>query len=118
VAPFGEAAMLQPPLMATAFNEVLEYCEVFEDGISKAISATDGIPLFPHSFYPRAKRAQDELQLLIARVMIAGDVLLMDRVIRILDRLPKRTLFKFFSSELSWADLALIAPRLILASRR
>jgi hypothetical protein len=52
----GEAAMIQPPLMVTAFNEILEYSEPITARISQALDNSTGIPALPRSFYTIDKR--------------------------------------------------------------
>src|SRR5262249_44243726 len=70
----GEAGFVQPPLMGTAFNEILEYTSLVCDRLSVALRRSPGIPRLPRLLYPRQKWAQDRFQLLIARILIGGNV--------------------------------------------
>ena len=106
VVSIGEAGMVQPPLMGTAFNEVLEYTVPICNQISRALQATVGIPVLPKSLYPLRKRAQDRYQLFIVRILVAGNVEMFDNLLAIFSRFSRKFIFKFFSNELTGMQLA------------
>jgi 2-polyprenyl-6-methoxyphenol hydroxylase-like FAD-dependent oxidoreductase len=112
IIPFGEAGIIQPPLMGTAFNEVLEHAESLCVQISKELMAADGgLPLF-RLVYPRRKRAQDRIQLPLIRAIMSGNLEQFDMVLRVMARFPERVLFNFFSNELTWTQISSMALRL------
>ena len=110
----GEAGLIQPPLLATSFNEVLEHTESVCSQISSALARSEDLPELPRRLYPLLKRAQDRLQLPIVRSFIDGDIERLDKVLRIMGKLPASLNFKFFSHELTWGHLASIAIHLQL----
>jgi flavin-dependent dehydrogenase len=115
----GEAAMIQPPLMGTAFNEVLEYTQSACLHLSQRLGASETIVGLGSS-YPLLKRVQDRVQLSIARMLITGGVELFDRTLRIVGTLPPEVAFNFFSNELTWPQLirlGLKLPRTLTSPR-
>lgn len=112
VVPFGEAGIINPPLMGTAFNEVLEYAEPFCSQISNALRMCGNNLPEVRLFYPARKRIQDRIQLLLIRALLSGNVERLDSIFRLMSNFPERTLFNFFSNELTWAQAASVAIRL------
>lgn len=121
VIPLGEAAMIQPPLMGTAFNEVLEHSEAICREISLALSRADRPPRAPR-LYPLLKRLQDRFQRPVARILIEGNVEELDRVLRAMQEFSPQENFAFFSSELTLPQFLRLAIRmsfkLLLSGRR
>jgi 2-polyprenyl-6-methoxyphenol hydroxylase-like FAD-dependent oxidoreductase len=99
VASFGEAAMLQPPLLGTAFNEALEYAHSFAEQVREALERRRTASFRPH--YPLAKRFNDALQWWFAKRLIDASVEDIDYLTRISARLSPETLFALYSNELS-----------------
>jgi 2-polyprenyl-6-methoxyphenol hydroxylase-like FAD-dependent oxidoreductase len=112
VVSLGEAALIQPPLMATAFNAILEHSEPACVQISQSLKDSSRLAEVPRQLYSPLKRTQDRLQLIIARNLIRGNVELFDTTLRIMNKFPEQVLFNFFSSELTWGQLLHIAIRL------
>jgi flavin-dependent dehydrogenase len=98
----GEAALIQPPLMGTAFNAVLDYSDSISDQISMTLIGSSGLAKVPRRLYPALKGVQDRLQLAVARHLIHGNVEVFDATVRMLSRFPQHLLFNFFSNELSF----------------
>jgi hypothetical protein len=117
VVSLGEAGLIQPPLLGTAFNEILEYSDHLCKQISGALDTSS--PLVPFSF-PLLKRTQDRLQLAIARLMLRGNVEVFDNLVRYMGRLPAKVFYDLCSNELTWTDLlraTLSLPRCLVGSR-
>lgn len=108
----GEAALVQPPLMGTAFNESLETTNDVCKKISWALEHGRGLARVPRQFYPTLKHFQDRLQLLVVRMLIEGNVEQLDRVFRALNGFSEHLNFKFFSNELTWLELVNLTSRL------
>lgn len=112
VVPFGEAGIINPPLMGTAFNEVLEYAEPFCLQISRELQAFgDDLPQVRLA-YPFRKRFQDWIQLPLVRTLLSGNVERFDSMLRIMSHFPEKTLFNFFSNELTLPQATSLALRL------
>jgi len=112
VVPFGEAGIIQPPLMGTAFNEVLEHGELLCSQISLELeTAKERLPLLRLA-YPLRKRVQDRIQLPLIRAILSGNIERFDMILRVMARFPKSVLFNFFSNELTWKQAGLLALRL------
>lgn len=118
VIPIGEAGLVQPALLGTAFNEVLEHCHGVCSHISQILQTTNGVPAAPGHRYPLLKRIQDSIQLRMMRCLLKGNVEVFDRLVRLMSTLPSETIFAFCSNELTWKQLARgtirFAPRLLL----
>lgn len=114
VVPLGEAALIQPPLMGTAFNAVLDYSESVCAQISSSLKQSSGVVHVPRKLYPMLKLAQDRIQLVVARSLMTGNVEMFDATIKVLGRLPERVLFNFFSNELTIREALQVAARLPL----
>ncbi len=112
VVPFGEAGIIQPPLMGTAFNEVLEHAELLCSQISRGLEvATEDLAL-PRLVYPLRKRIQDRIQLPLIRAILSGNIERFDLVLRVMSRFSESILFNFFSNELTWTQVGSLALRL------
>ena len=112
VVSLGEAGLIQPPLMGTAFNEVLEHTASTCAQISRALTETVGIPALPRNLYPARKRMQDRLQLLIIQLLLSANVERLDRIVRVMSKLPEELIFNLLSNELTWSQLLHIALRM------
>jgi flavin-dependent dehydrogenase len=105
VVPFGEAGIIQPPLMGTAFNEVLEHAELLCSQISQELeAANERLPL-TRLVYPLRKRVQDRIQLPLIRAILNGNVERFDMILGVMASFPESTLFNFFSNELTWMQV-------------
>lgn len=104
VVPFGEAALIQPPLMGTAFNEVLEHSPDILDRLSGDLRREGAGAL-----YPARKRVQDLIQLQFIKTILAGNVERLDAIFRLMSKLPEDALFNFFSNELSVSQMCQIS---------
>jgi len=101
----GEAGLIQPPLLGSAFNEVLEYCQEVCSYVSQVMHDTSGIPEHPSYRYPLLKRMQDRLQLHLIRALLNGNVEAFDRLVRTMSKLPLSTVYDFCSNELTWTQI-------------
>jgi len=101
----GEAALVQPPLLGTAFNEVLEYCDSLCAHISGVLSRNSGVARKPNFRYPLLKRAQDYVQLRMMRNLLNNNVETFDRLVRFMGLLPAETIYAFCSNEMHWMQL-------------
>jgi 2-polyprenyl-6-methoxyphenol hydroxylase-like FAD-dependent oxidoreductase len=102
LASFGEAAMLQPPLLGTAFNEVLEYAHSVAEQVIEALEQHR-----VRSFYPRyrlAKHFNDSLQWWFAKRLIDASVEDIDYLVRLSAHIPPETLFALYSNEMSFGQ--------------
>jgi 2-polyprenyl-6-methoxyphenol hydroxylase-like FAD-dependent oxidoreductase len=109
---FGEAGIIQPPLMGTAFNEILEHADNLCLQISQSLQTTgDKLPS-PRLVYPLRKRFQDRIQLPIFRAILTENVERFDMLLRVMARFPEKLLFNFFSNELTWSQVISLALRL------
>jgi flavin-dependent dehydrogenase len=108
----GEAAMVQPPLLGTAFNEILEYNDSICSHIERQLTEFTGVPPSPGYEYPLLKRLQDRIQLSMVRRLMDHNVESFDQFVRTMAKLPGSTLFRFCSNELTWRDLFSIAHKI------
>jgi len=119
VAAIGEAALVQPPLLGTAFNEILKYNDPVCSHLSNVLATARRSPGAPNYRYPLIKRAQDRLQLKITEMLLRGNVEVFDRLTRFAQSLPEQTVYNLCSNELTWSELigvALRLPRYMLSS--
>jgi hypothetical protein len=112
IVPMGEAGLVQPPLLGSAFNEVLEYCQEVCSHVSRVLGDVSGVPPKPSYQYPLLKRVQDRLQLQLMRALLDGDIAVFDRLVRIMSKLPSKTVYNFCSNELSWREMLEVVVRL------
>jgi flavin-dependent dehydrogenase len=112
IVPFGEAGIIQPPLMGTAFNEILEHAEMLCRQLSQEIARAGQQVPSPLLSYPLRKQCQDRIQLPLVRTILNGNVERFDRVLRTMSRFPEQTLFNFFSNELTWSQISSLGLRL------
>jgi flavin-dependent dehydrogenase len=115
----GEAGLVQPPLLGSAFNEVLEYSESLCAHVSSLLKNSSGVPRQPKFRYPLIKCVQDRLQLRAIRILLNGNVETFDRLVRFVSKLPKETIYNLCSNELSWREVlstAISAPYALLRS--
>ncbi len=108
----GEAGLIQPPLLGTAFNEILEYSKCICAHISRTLAQSSGLPERADFRYPVLKRTQDRLQLVLARLLLRGNVEAFDWLVRFMGELPQELVFKLCSNELRWKELVSISARL------
>ena len=102
VTAIGEAALIQPPLLGTAFNEILEYSKPICAQLSSALAGSHGVPRSVSFRYPLLKRAQDRLQLHMTRLLLRGNIETFDRLARFAQHLPDSALYNLCSNELTW----------------
>jgi flavin-dependent dehydrogenase len=117
---FGEAGMIQPPLLGSTFNEILEHCEVVCNHLTSVLSQTEGVPARTRYKYPIMKQVQDRIQLSLARTLLDGNVETFDRVVRFMSMLAPGYVYDFCSNELTWrhlASAAFKAPQFLWATR-
>jgi hypothetical protein len=114
----GEAGLVQPPLLGSAFNEVLQYAQEVCAHISRVLRTTTGVPARPGYQYPLLKRAQDRLQLKLIRALLEGNVEAFDRFVRTMAKLPSATIYDLCFSELSWRQMAMTAIQIPLSLTR
>ena len=106
IASFGEAAMMQPPLLGSAFNDVLEFADDAARQIREALRSG---PSALRSFavrYPLAKRLNNQLQWTFARALVDASVERYDRLIEIVGALEPPQLFRLYSNEFTSAETA------------
>jgi flavin-dependent dehydrogenase len=102
----GEAALVQPPLLGTAFNEMLQYSAAICDYVVDFLrSSSKGRRELRYRF-PFRKRLQDRLQMVLTRSLLRNNVEAFDRLVRSLSYLPPSVVFKLFSNELAGGDIA------------
>lgn len=118
VVSIGEAGLVQPPLLGSAFNEVMEYGQDVCSHISRVLHDTSGIPSKPSYQYPLLKRIQDRVQLRLMRSLLNGNIEAFDRLVRIMSKLPSETVYDFCSNELSWAQVLRTIIRVPVALAR
>jgi flavin-dependent dehydrogenase len=111
IVPLGEAGLVQPPLLGSAFNEVLEYCEDVCAHVTQVLRRTAGVPSTPSYTYPLLKRIQDRLQLRLIRALLDGNVEVFDQFVRAMAKLPPATIYDLCFSELTWRQIAATAIR-------
>jgi 2-polyprenyl-6-methoxyphenol hydroxylase-like FAD-dependent oxidoreductase len=109
VVAFGEAGLIQPPLMGTAFNEMLEHADSLCHQMSQALESSSSGIVFARQVFPFRKSCQDRVQLPIVRTILSGNVERFDQMLKAMSRFPKDLLFNFFSNELTWAQLSSVA---------
>jgi flavin-dependent dehydrogenase len=114
IASFGEAAMLQPPLLGTAFNEVLEHAKTVADQVIDAIERRKTRSFRPS--YPIVKRLNDRVQWWFVERLIGASAEEIDYLIRISARLTPETLFTLYSNELTFRQLVSTAGAVAAAS--
>ena len=117
VVSIGEAGLVQPPLLGSAFNEVLEYSEDLCNHITQLLRRTSGVPARPAYSYPLLKRLQDRLQLSFICALLNSNVVVFDQFVRSVSKLPSQTIYNLCFNELSWKQIAPIAMRLPLRVR-
>lgn len=109
----GEAGLVQPPLLGTAFNETLEYSKALCAHVSAVLSRTDGVPSTPNFRYPVRKWAQDRLQFAMVRFLLRGNVEVFDRLVRAAGALPEEILYSLCSNEMTSRQLLSASARLL-----
>lgn len=114
IASFGEAAMLQPPLLGTAFNEVLEHAQAVADQVIEAVERRRTPSFRPR--YPIAKRLNDRLQWWFAERLIGASAEEIDYLIRISARLAPETLFALYSNDLTFRQFVTAAGAIAASS--
>jgi hypothetical protein len=114
VLPVGEAAIVQPPMLGTAFNEILEHSEQICRHIDSVLGTKGGSGLKAARQHPLLKRAQDRLQLAVTRILLRQNVEVFDQLVRFMDTLPPSMVFKFCSNELTWPELFQLGSRMPL----
>jgi flavin-dependent dehydrogenase len=107
----GEAGLVQPPLLGTAFNEILEYSEDICMHISQLLESIPTVPPSPSFRYPLIKYVQDRIQLEITCALMRGSVERFDRLIRFLNKLSPEIVYSFCSNKLTWSQLIQSAAR-------
>lgn len=107
----GEAALVQPPLLGTAFNDVLEYTTLVAEAIIVAMRSRKRFPAVKVR-YPTMKVVNDTLQGKLARKVIKGDVSTFDRIVGRLTHLSPSQAFRLFSGELVAQDIPSFLPLL------
>ncbi len=112
IAPLGEAALIQPPLLGTAFNEILEYTRPICLHLTGVLTRTCEIPKAARWPFPLLKRTQDRLQLEMTRSLLRGNIEIFDRLTRFAAALPGSVLYNLCSNELSWIELFRLGLRL------
>jgi hypothetical protein len=120
VASVGEAALVQPPLIGTAFNETLEYSDQVCSHLSDCLRSSTGVPESVWFRHPLLKPAQDKMQLAMARLLLRGDVQAFDRLTEFAATLPEQWTHNLCSNEMTWADLLSAAwrfPLYLLSAR-
>jgi 2-polyprenyl-6-methoxyphenol hydroxylase-like FAD-dependent oxidoreductase len=110
----GEAGLVQPPLLGSAFNEILEYNDRVCKHVSRLLIATKDLPRVPSYQYPWNKRVQDRLQLILARMLLKGNVETFDQLVRFMCTLDPSTVYAFCSNELTSEQLVRTACRVPL----
>jgi hypothetical protein len=105
VLPVGEAALIQPPLLGTAFNEVLEHCQDICSEVSYILRNSNGIPKRIRHQYPLSKRVQDYLQLQMTRRLLNGNVEDFDKLLHLTSKLSSDIIYNLCSNELSWKEM-------------
>ncbi len=100
----GEAGMIQPPLIGTAFNELFDHINDICEHISDLILNPTKLAR-PNYHFPALKRTQDCIQREIAKCLIDANVEMFDKIVRIISKYPSEPVFRFCSNELSWYDL-------------
>jgi hypothetical protein len=112
IMPVGEAALVQPPLLGTAFNEILEYSDNVCSHVDGHLTGRGGWAKAAGYRYPLRKRIQDSLQLAVTTVLLRQNVEALDWLVRFADTLGPESVFGFCSNELTWMKLLEIPLRL------
>lgn len=114
---FGEAAMMQPPLIGSAFNDVLEFAHDVAEQIRSALRRGTSACRDFRIRYPLAKRFNNELQWMFARALVDGSLERYDRLVHLAAALEPHELFAFYSNELSLTKIlragVRMAPRVL-----
>lgn len=113
----GEAGLVQPPLLGSAFNEVLEYSEDLCKHITRLLQRTTGVPTRPDYSYPLLKRIQDRLQLSFVCALLNSNVVVFDKFVRSVAKLPSQTIYNLCFNELTWKQIPQMAMRIPLRVR-
>src|SRR5207244_2286021 len=97
---FGEAGMIQSPLLGAAFNEVLDHASSVGTAIDEAFQkARSGIVRVKVE-YPLTKAWNDRLQLMLARKLTDGSLDDFESLVRFLDRLGPERAYHLFCTML------------------
>lgn len=105
---FGEAALLQSPLLGAAFNEVLDWVESFSGTIAASLDS-EGTPT-PYWKPPWSKRVNDKIQLLMASKLIDCSLDDFDFLVQQLQRLGSTGAYRLLATRLLATDLLALAP--------
>ena len=98
---YGEAGLIQPPFVGTAFNEILQYNETVAHYLGRSLRKAGDGALGIGNPYPFRKRFNDYWQMRLAEALIDSSVKRFDTVARCLDSLDSKTVFRLLSNELS-----------------
>lgn len=111
IAPFGDASLTHPPLLGTAFNDVLEYCKPACQHFD-ALLETGRLVRNAHYRFPLLKRAQDRFQLLLVRLLLDGNVEALHQFFRCIQKLPPDVAYSICAGDLTLRQLASAAIRM------
>lgn len=107
---FGEAGMMQAPLLGGAFNEVLVHAAHFSERLAGTLAGRRATARQIH--YGAQKRVNDWIQLALARILVDGTALGLQRLAEGLARIGPGRAYRFLASELSATEV----PRVTLSA--
>jgi 2-polyprenyl-6-methoxyphenol hydroxylase-like FAD-dependent oxidoreductase len=116
VVSFGEAALMQPPLLGSAFNEVLQHAASVAMQIRSAFDRCDVESL--RIAYPAEKHLNDALQWRLVDSMIDQSVERFDYLVRLVSAIKADALFRLYSNELTLSESMRVALNLGIAALR
>lgn len=104
VMPFGEAAMVQAPLLGAAFNEVLEYLEFAAAAVTEAFHNPKPGPINVQVKYPFRKSVNDYLQMLLVKQILDGNIEKVEALVKFLGALGSDRSYRLYSGHLGFRD--------------
>jgi flavin-dependent dehydrogenase len=102
---YGESAMMQSPLMGSAFNEILEYNDLVASQIVQFLGNANTGSDFLDLKYPKLKYICDFIHRIIVRKLLAGNVATFDNIIRKTSKMNPEILFRIISNDLNYSEL-------------
>lgn len=116
IVPFGEASLIQAPLLGAAFNDALEYVDSYCAAIRSSMTQNEKQWVDVPPLLPTRKLLNDRLQLLLAKRILESGAEEFDALVRFLDAIGEEACYRLICSQLQLKDLwriGLAMPNLV-----
>jgi hypothetical protein len=104
----GEAGLLQSPLLAAAFNDLLDHADLIANTILTEFSRHPEGIIFPRVRFPVRKIFNDRIQLMLARHLLNGGLASFERLVHFMKELGPQRAYRLFCTQLGWRDIPFV----------